>query len=67
MIVKLANAHVGDLLSNKYIKNKKRAIAKYSFIAGFKTAILLLDEKDQDPNAIVRREEKREEITHKSE
>ncbi len=43
-ILKLADSHIQSMLKDKSINKKKREIAKYSFIVGFKTAMMLYDE-----------------------
>jgi len=62
-IVKFADQHVQSMLKEKSMNRKKTAIAKYSFLTGFQTAMLLYGQNNDAP---IHREEERKEDSHKS-
>jgi hypothetical protein len=63
-ILKFADQHVKNMKADNSINQKKTAIAKFSFLSGFQLASMMYD---QDNNATIHREEKREENTHQPE
>jgi hypothetical protein len=47
-VINFAENHVRSMMNDKTIKRKKREIAKYSFIIGFKTALKLLEKNEAE-------------------